>query len=237
VKITLLHTDARVRNALAALWGSAGDAVTGFDDGKAALAHAALSLPDALVCGWTGKTLDALAVGEKLYRQGMDKLPALVFLENNAFSAWYDAARERCGAQILPADRNTIAAACTGERTLPAWVRREVHEVMAAPYVPRHLVGYRYLVHAVGCTLAQGTTIGAMNGAVYGSAARRFGVSISQVERTMRFAIEAAFDRTGAERVEALFGYTVRAEAGRPSNSEFVAMTAQRVRRALMEGA
>ncbi len=236
MKITLLHTDARVRETLAEALRKTGAQITAFDDGRAALIHAAQNLPDALVCGWTAKTWDALAVGERLYRQGMERLPALVFLANNAFAPWYDLARERCGAKIIPPDADAILAACAGERTLPAWVRSAVHETMDALYVPRHLAGYRYLVCAVGLALTQGTTVGSMNGAVYGTVAQRFGVSVAQVERTMRFAIEAAFDRTGAQQVESLFGYTLREEAGRPSNSEFVAMTAQRVRRALMEG-
>ena len=52
----------------------------------------------------------------------------------------------------------------------------------------------------------------------------------SRVERAIRHAIEVAWGRGQAETVESIFGYTVNANKGKPTNSEFIAMIADKLR-------
>jgi len=65
---------------------------------------------------------------------------------------------------------------------------------------------------------------------LYPDIAKKFKTTPSRVERAIRHAIEVAWGRGQAEVVESIFGYTVSAAKGKPTNSEFIAMIADKLR-------
>lgn len=71
--------------------------------------------------------------------------------------------------------------------------------------------------------------INAVTKVLYPEVAKRFNTTPSRVERAIRHAIEVAWDRGDLETLQKYFGYTVNSTKGKPTNSEFIAMIADRL--------
>ena len=71
--------------------------------------------------------------------------------------------------------------------------------------------------------------INAVTKVLYPAVAKKFGTTASRVERAIRHAIEVAWDRGDLETLQKYFGYTVNSAKGKPTNSEFIAMIADRL--------
>lgn len=111
-------------------------------------------------------------------------------------------------------------------RSLEEQVTRMIHSVG----VPAHIKGYQYLRSAIIMVVQDMDTINSITKVLYPSVARDYGTTASRVERAIRHAIEVAWDRGEPEVLNQLFGYTVSNEKGKPTNSEFIAMIADRMR-------
>ena len=100
-----------------------------------------------------------------------------------------------------------------------------IHEVG----VPAHIKGYQYLREAILIAVADMDVINAVTKVLYPEVAKRFNTTASRVERAIRHAIEVAWDRGDLETLQKYFGYTVSNVKGKPTNSEFIAMIADRL--------
>lgn len=100
-----------------------------------------------------------------------------------------------------------------------------IHEIG----VPAHIKGYQYLREAIMITVKDMDVINAVTKVLYPEVAKRFGTTASRVERAIRHAIEVAWDRGDLETLQKYFGYTVSNAKGKPTNSEFIAMIADRL--------
>ena len=100
-----------------------------------------------------------------------------------------------------------------------------IHEVG----VPAHIKGYQYLREAILIAVDDMEVINAVTKVLYPEVAKRFGTTASRVERAIRHAIEVAWDRGDLETLQKYFGYTVSNVKGKPTNSEFIAMIADRL--------
>ena len=100
-----------------------------------------------------------------------------------------------------------------------------IHEIG----VPAHIKGYQYLREAILIAVEDMDVINAVTKALYPAVAKRFGTTPSRVERAIRHAIEVAWDRGDLEVLQKYFGYTVSNTKGKPTNSEFIAMIADRL--------
>ena len=100
-----------------------------------------------------------------------------------------------------------------------------IHEVG----VPAHIKGYQYLREAIIIAVKDMDVINAVTKVLYPAVAKRFGTTASRVERAIRHAIEVAWDRGDLETLQKYFGYTVSNAKGKPTNSEFIAMIADRI--------
>jgi len=110
--------------------------------------------------------------------------------------------------------------------SLEAQVTAIIHEVG----VPAHIKGYQYLREAIIIAVNDMDVINAVTKVLYPEVAKRFSTTPSRVERAVRHAIEVAWDRGDLETLQKYFGYTVSNTKGKPTNSEFVAMIADRIR-------
>ncbi len=108
---------------------------------------------------------------------------------------------------------------------LEARVTGIIHEVG----VPAHIKGYQYLREAILITVDDMDVINAVTKVLYPEVAKKFGTTPSRVERAIRHAIEVAWDRGDLETLQKYFGYTVSNAKGKPTNSEFIAMIADRL--------
>ncbi|WP_229671713.1 sporulation transcription factor Spo0A, partial [Lentibacillus kapialis] len=101
-----------------------------------------------------------------------------------------------------------------------------IHEIG----VPAHIKGYMYLREAITMVYNDIELLGSITKALYPDIAKKFNTTASRVERAIRHAIEVAWSRGNVESISALFGYTVNISKAKPTNSEFIAMVADRLR-------
>ena len=101
-----------------------------------------------------------------------------------------------------------------------------IHEVG----VPAHIKGYQYLRDAISLVVANMDLLGAVTKELYPTVASMNNTTPSRVERAIRHAIELAWNRGKLETLDALFGYTVQNDKGKPTNSEFIAIIADKLR-------
>ena len=101
--------------------------------------------------------------------------------------------------------------------------------------VPAHIKGYQYLREAILIAVKDMEVINAVTKVLYPAVAKRYGTTASRVERAIRHAIEVAWDRGDLETLQKYFGYTVSNAKGKPTNSEFIAMIADRLRLEMRE--
>ena len=110
--------------------------------------------------------------------------------------------------------------------SLEALVTNVIHEVG----VPAHIKGYQYLREAIIMVVKDIDVINQITKSLYPKIAGRFSTTPSRVERAIRHAIEVAWGRGQQDVVENIFGYTISAAKGKPTNSEFIAMIADKLR-------
>lgn len=96
--------------------------------------------------------------------------------------------------------------------------------------VPAHIRGYQYLRRAIEMAVQDQDVINAVTKVLYPKVAKKYGTTASRVERAIRHAIEVAWDRGDLETLQKYFGYTVSSVKGKPTNSEFIAMIADKLR-------
>lgn len=112
------------------------------------------------------------------------------------------------------------------EENLEALVTNIIHEVG----VPAHIKGYQYLREAIMMVVDDIDMINQITKQLYPEIAMKYKTTSSRVERAIRHAIEVAWGRGKLEATESIFGYTVNANKGKPTNSEFIAMIADKLR-------
>ena len=112
------------------------------------------------------------------------------------------------------------------EGNLEALVTNVIHEVG----VPAHIKGYQYLREAIMMVVNDIDIINQITKQLYPDIADKYRTTPSRVERAIRHAIEVAWGRGQTDTVESIFGYTVSAAKGKPTNSEFIAMIADKLR-------
>lgn len=114
------------------------------------------------------------------------------------------------------------------ERNLDSDVTAIIHEIG----IPAHIKGYRYLREAILMVVNRVELLGGITKELYPTIARSHNTTPSRVERAIRHAIEVAWSRGNVETINNLFGHTVNRDRGKPTNSEFIAMVADRLRMA-----
>ena len=126
--------------------------------------------------------------------------------------------REGLGQRKSPAARSR-------ERNVEAMVTSMIHEIG----VPAHIKGYQYLREAIMIAVNDMDVINAITKVLYPQVAKTFATTPSRVERAIRHAIEVAWDRGDLETLQRFFGYTVSNTKGKPTNSEFIALIADKL--------
>ena len=241
LKILLADNDKDFCARLAAVIGQSGDmelAGIAEDGGKVPAAVAELQ-PDLLIIDLVLPVLDGIMVLNQL--QDMQKQVPTVVL--SAFAS--PQAGTECtalGVELFlrkPMDADAVCerirmwkrgqvklAAANEALALEVRVTDVIHQVG----VPAHIKGYQYLREAIMMAVEDMESVGAITKIMYPSIAKKFKTTSSRVERAIRHAIEVAWDRGDLETLQSYFGYTVSGVKGKPTNSEFISMIADRLR-------
>ncbi len=224
--------------SLAALLRERGYAVTGTaSDGDRALELLRQSLPDVLILDLMLPRRDGLSILKELPKENR---PRIILL--SVFTTDYIAAAAASFGvdylllkpvgqknvvdrmeEVLETARNAVSAAAGPD--IETMVTNVIHEIG----VPAHIKGYQYLREAIIIAVNDMDVINAVTKVLYPQVAKTFSTTPSRVERAIRHAIEVAWDRGDLDTLQRFFGYTVSNTKGKPTNSEFIALIADRL--------
>jgi two-component system response regulator (stage 0 sporulation protein A) len=201
------------------------------------------SRPDVVLLDIIMPHLDGIGVLEEFAASGSGKKPKFIMLTSFGQESVTIRALE-LGADyyiLKPFDFNVLATRIrqlaegvsvsqfitpAKSKNLDVLVTNIIHEMG----VPAHIKGYQYLRDAIIMVVKEVSLLGAVTKELYPMIARKFETTPSRVERAIRHAIELAWDRGNVEMMTRYFGYTVNLERGKPTNSEFIAMVADKMR-------
>ena len=127
--------------------------------------------------------------------------------------------------KALPVE-DLIVKQTNREKDLNLLVTKMLHEIG----VPAHIKGYLYLRTAILMSVEDMDVLNAVTKQLYPDIAREYDTTDTRVERAIRHAIEVAWERGNIDMIHDLFGYTIQADKGKPTNSEFIALMADRIR-------
>lgn len=105
-------------------------------------------------------------------------------------------------------------------------VTNMIHEIG----VPAHIKGYQYLRDAIIMSVNDIEMLNSITKILYPTIAKKYQTTASRVERAIRHAIEVAWSRGKMDTIDELFGYTIHRGKGKPTNSEFIALIADKIR-------
>ncbi|NBI06635.1 sporulation transcription factor Spo0A [Senegalia massiliensis] len=227
------------------------------NDGLEALDLISDKIPDVLVLDIIMPHLDGLGVLEKLNSINLDKYPKIIVLSAVGedkitqraislgadyyvvkpfdFEVFMKRIRQLNGGMGETNKRNINTNKANGiinrttynkTKTLEANITNIIHEIG----VPAHIKGYLYLREAIGMVVERIDLLSAVTKELYPEIAKKFNTTPSRVERAIRHAIEVAWSRGKIDTINNLFGYTVQNNKGKPTNSEFIAMVADKLR-------
>lgn len=160
----------------------------------------------------------------------LDKL----LTENKAFSVLItvtpDGLVSECHPVNQAATRMQTKQSAEIQNQEPVNLEKEITAMIQGIGVPAHIKGYQYLRDAIRMTIEDRETNSSITKVLYPTIAEKYQTTSSRVERAIRHAIEVTFSRGPIEPKAALFGYTIGYGKGKPTNSEFIALIADRIR-------
>ncbi|MEG2857064.1 MAG: sporulation transcription factor Spo0A [Clostridia bacterium] len=212
-------------------------------DGLDAVQKIAALCPDILIINNALPQLDGIGVLQTIKGMSLPHTP-LVFMhstfagecltaEANALGVTYflvkpftlDTLVERIRVFSGGIEMNGVISDDAKRATLEAAVTNIIHEVG----VPAHIKGYHYVREAIVMSVLDMNVINAVTKILYPTVAKKFNTTSSRVERAIRHAIETAWNRGDIDTLNNFFGYTVSNVKGKPTNSEFIAMIADKL--------
>ena len=196
--------------------------------------------PDAVILDMVMPKLDGMGVLRKL--KSLSKKPVVVAYSISALQRTIEAAIglgadyyllkpqtcERVAETVreLTKAGNTASSAVKQEVNLESLVTECIHELG----VPAHIKGYQYIRTAIMMVVENMDMLNYITKQLYPEIAHAYNTTASRVERAIRHSIEVAWTRGKPETMNEIFGYTIHTGKGKPTNSEFIAMVADRIR-------
>lgn len=124
--------------------------------------------------------------------------------------------------QALLADNSEAVS----DRRLETDITEIIHDIG----IPAHIKGYQYLRDSIMLSVKDNDVINSITKILYPTIAKKYQTTSSRVERAIRHAIEVAWNRGNTDTLNGLFGYTISNGKGKPTNSEFIALIADKMR-------
>lgn len=209
-------------------------------DGRKLIDAVIKQTPDIVIMEVFMPNLDAIGVIKSLRSSSLNRMPKFIVisgfdnptLESEVMSAGTDYYFLR------PFDYNEMAKRIStlsigvtkAEENTTASLEMQVTQTLHRIGVPAHIKGYQYLREAILMAINDEESINAVTKLLYPGVAKKYSTTSSRVERAIRHAIEVAWDRGDVDVLNSYFGYTIQSSRGKPTNSEFVAMIADKFR-------
>ncbi len=199
--------------------------------------------PDVIVMDAFLQHIDAMGVLSRINMKDPVKRPLIIVvssIDNQSFE------REitRCGVDyffLKPIDPQMVAdrivqiyswkgVNISAVRESPEDINIVITDILHQIGVPAHIKGYQYVREAIRLSIENPEMMSSVTKVLYPTVAKTFKSTSSRVERAIRHAIEVAWDRGDVDVLNSYFGYTIQSQRGKPTNSEFVAMIADKIR-------
>ena len=249
IKIILADSGEEYRQLLTDMLSAEGDfnVVSSTGDGNTALSCVSGGEADVLITDMILSGLDGLSLMKKVSELPERVRPAIIVVSGFSsehtlaeaaalgasyfiqkpcdISALFSRIRQISGSARPVVETRELRHLRQPERALDAIVTEVIHEIG----VPAHIKGYQYVREAIILAINDMEVINAVTKVLYPTVAKKFQTTPSRVERAIRHAIEVAWDRGDIETLQKFFGYTVSNIKGKPTNSEFIAMIADRL--------
>ncbi|NLL30429.1 MAG: sporulation transcription factor Spo0A [Clostridiales bacterium] len=224
-------------------------------DGREALELIQERKPDLVILDIIMPHLDGLGVLERLNSMDIEKMPRIIVLSavgqdkitqkaitlgadyyvvkpfdmdvfTKRIREMFNGNTEEAVKKPSTVIENTVKPQTKGEMDLESEITNIIHEIG----VPAHIKGYMYLREAITMVVNDMELLSAVTKELYPSIAKKYNTTASRVERAIRHAIEVAWGRGQVDAINKLFGYTIHNEKGKPTNSEFIAIIADKLR-------
>ena len=223
-----------------------------YEKGDQLLLHIKEEAPDIVILNPVMPNLDGIGIIEKTrLEKQLDKIK-FILVATARQTKILDVLKDRKNVQFLPWEENEntlekcileVPKNLTGsnnslqiedivvkqgnrQKDLNMLVTQMIHEIG----VPAHIKGYLYLRTALLMAVENMDVLNAVTKQLYPDIAREHGTTDTRVERAIRHAIEVAWERGNIDVIHDLFGYTIQADKGKPTNSEFIALVADKIR-------
>lgn len=257
IRIAIAHNDKKMMYTLEKILDCEDDmeVIGNEKDGMEAVDLIKREKPDVVLLDIVMPNLDGFGVLEKMREKKMPKQPSVILItamksekiEKEAFQLGVSCIMPRpfeyqmllrqirTVASDTSLENHTKALLCTSNQNLSAQntsyqlelvVTNMIHEIG----VPAHIKGYQYLREAIILVIKDINMIHSITKQLYPSIAKTYCTTPSRVERAIRHAIEVTWNRGKTRRMEELFGYVMENGKLKPTNSEFIALIADKIR-------
>ncbi len=219
-------------------------------DGEEALGMILETKPDIVLLDTIMPKRDGISVLKRLQEIKLAKVPTVIAISVSD-SAWINESVMRLGAKyfmLKPQSNEAIAdilkafaAVSVPEKKIsgysaPVLENKEADlETLVTGFihelgVPAHIKGYQYIRTAIMMVVDNMELLNYITKQLYPAIAKKYSTTSSRVERAIRHSIEVAWTRGKPQTMDEIFGYTIDTGKGKPTNSEFIAMVADRIR-------
>lgn len=248
IKVIIADENADLRN----IYKSAIDNKNGIKvldcvgDGKELIDSILTNSPDFVLLDHMLPTVDGISAMRTIARQKDVDMPVFCILSSFASGTVVNEAVSAGAAAYLikPYDCTLLAEKITelmsshlsmlkaseGKADDPTQLEILVSETLHNMGIPAHIKGYQYVREAIIMTINDMDKINAVTKVLYPAVAKKYNTTASRVERAIRHAIETSWDRGDIEVLQSIFGYTISTLKGKPTNSEFISMIADKLR-------
>lgn len=223
-----------------------------YEKGDQLLLHIKEELPDIVLLNPVMPNLDGIGVIEQIRSEAQfdhirfilvaashqtKVLKVLKDRENVKFFPWEEneGSLEKCILEVPKSSsaskrylqvEDIVVKQGSRQKDMNMLVTQMIHEIG----VPAHIKGYLYLRTAILMAVENMDVLNAVTKQLYPDIAKQYDTTDTRVERAIRHAIEVAWERGNIDMIHELFGYTIQADKGKPTNSEFIALMADKIR-------
>lgn len=252
IKVMVGHHDEKLRNEMECMVKKKAQChvIGAYDKGDNLLLHIKEELPDVVLLNPVLPVLDGVGIVEKIRSESQYDKIRFVFYANDAQSKILNVLMNRKNVRFLTMNQENVAfdkvlhelsqmdtnvdipvddlvvSHTETKKNINLAVTKIIHEIG----IPAHIKGYLYLRTAILMSVENMDLLNAVTKQLYPDIAKEYDTTDTRVERAIRHAIEVAWERGNIDMIHELFGYTVQADKGKPTNSEFIALVADKIR-------
>lgn len=245
-KVIIMEGNAETAEEIAVAVRMAGLEVAGVtNDGEEGLKMIGIEKPDVAVIGLVLKGIDGFGVLERVQREHAavklivtggysdDAIIEKVLATGAKYYLMKPIAAEVVAERVKEVAEGEKGAAAAKEKKNAVTLDEKISNIFISIGIPPHIKGYGYLREGIKLAVERPGIINNVTKELYPQIAEKFNTTASKVERAIRHSIEVAWNRQRIEAINAVFGVRVYIGSDKPTNSEFIALVADKL---ILEG-